>query len=486
MIAGMAFEPDYRRFVRGSHDLLCVASPQGYFLWLSDAWNPLLGFSREEMLERPFIEFVHPDDVQSTNLAVSQLGEGNRVTRFINRFETESGAWRSIEWNAWPEDGRIYAIAHDVTALREALATAKRQVETLELAERMGNFGHWRFEVGSGAVHWSPNVFRIHGHSPERPQPSIEEAIAAYHPEDRARVHHYIDSAIERKAGWDFRLRLLRADGEERLVHSVGRVEVGDAERREVTAMFGVFQDITERERALMQRHAELEQFAYAAAHDLQAPLRTMLGFLELLSEELDEDASPEVQEYLSRLSRSAGRMRSLVGELYRYAKAVGTDARLEPVDLRAVVESVVQERDSDLRLAGGTVEVGPLPTVFGVPGALTSVFANLVDNAIKYRAPDRPPAIHVHGVEDDAYVQVDVADNGRGFDPAHAETVFGLFAQLDPGAHGGMGVGLALCKKIVERHGGTIHASSEPGHGTVFHLRFPRAATGRPAMTAE
>ena len=482
----MDFEPDYRRFVRGSHDLLCVANTEGYFLWLSDAWTHL-GWTHEEMKARPFMDFVHPDDVEPTVLALARLGEGDRITSFINRYGTKAGGWRFIEWNSWPEDGHIYAIAHDVTALREALGTAKRQVETLELAEQIGNFGHWRLEVGTQAVHWSPNVFRIHGHPVDGPQPTIEQAIAAYHPDDRERVQRYIESAIERKAGWEFRLRLLRADGEERLVHSVGRIEVSDTEQRQVTGMFGVFQDITERERALMQRHAELEQFAYAAAHDLQAPLRTMLGFLDLLAEELDGDASPEVHDYLSRLSRSAGRMRSLVGELYRYAKAVGTEARLEPLDLTALVESVVQERVTDLRAVGGRIEVGPLPTVFGVEGALTSVFANLIDNALKYRAPQRAPTIRIEGVEDDAFVQIDVADNGRGFDPAHAEKVFGLFAQLDPGGEeGGMGVGLALCKKLVERHGGTIRAASEPGRGTVFQLRFPRAATGPRAMTAE
>lgn len=454
--------------------MLAVASVEGYFLWLNDAWT-MLGWSLDELRARAFIEFVHPDDVEPTLTELTRLSEGHRTVRFVNRYQTKSGDWRWIEWNSHPVGDRIYASARDVTQLHEALATAQRQVETLELAEQIGNFGHWRIDVATNALHWSPNVYRIHGLDPESFRPTVENAIAAYHPDDRDGVQRYVESAIERRAGWDFRLRLQRSDGEERLVRAVGRVQL-DPNAKDVTGLFGVFQDVTEREQALMQRHSELEQFAYAAAHDLQAPLRTMLGFLQLLEEELDESASEDVKEYLTRLTRSASRMRALVGELYRYAKVVGTDGRTESVDLGALLEGIVQEREADLKAADATVEVTDLPAVLGVPAPLTSVFANLVDNAIKYRSPDRQLRIQVRGAVDGAHAAIDVSDNGRGFSPEHAEKVFGLFTQLDGDKRDGMGVGLALCRKIIERHRGSISVTPRPDEGVTVHLRLPLA----------
>ncbi len=469
------FEPEYRRFVRGSSDLFAVANSKGYFVWLSEAWTRL-GWTLEELRARPFVDLVHPDDHAATNREMGRLAEGSRTFEFVNRYQSKSGEWRYIEWSGWPEGDLIYAIAHDVTVVRRALATAERQVETLELAEEVGNFGHWRVDPATGNADWSLNVYRIYGVDPETFDNSVENAISHYHPDDRERVQAYVQAAVEEKAGWDFRLRLIRGDGEERVVRAIGRVEVDEADN--VNGIFGVFQDITDQERAVLERHAELEQFAYTAAHDLQAPMRTMLGFLSLLEEELGDAASTDVTEYLARLKRSASRMQSLVAELYRYAKAVGKDAAMKLVDLGELVESVLQEREADLLQANAQVKTSPLPSVLGVRGPLASVFANLVDNAIKYRSPDKPLEIRLTTKPDGAHVQIDVSDNGQGFDPAHSERVFGLFKQLDPaGSPGGMGVGLALCKKVMERHGGSIEAHPRPGEGATFRLRFPRAA---------
>jgi PAS domain S-box-containing protein len=475
MGTGGDFEPEYRRFVRGSADLFAVANAEGYFVWLSQAWTKL-GWTLDELKARPFFDLVHPDDHDATHREMARLAEGDRTIHFVNRYQTKSGEWRYIEWSGWPEGEHIYAIAHDITEVRRALATAERQVETLELAEEIGNFGHWRVDPATGNADWSLNVYRIYGVDPATFDNSVENAIAHYHPDDRARVQAYVQTAVEQKAGWDFRLRLIRGDGEERVVRAIGRVELDAVDN--VTGIFGVFQDITDQERAVLARHAELEQFAYTAAHDLQAPLRTMLGFLSLLEEELGENTSTDVVEYLTRLKRSANRMRSLVGELYRYARAVGKDGEMQLVELDPLLESVLQEREADLQTAGAEVQSGALPSVLGVAGPLASVFANLVDNAIKYRSPDRPLKLRLSARPDGAHVQIDVEDNGIGFDPAHSERVFGLFKQLDPAnSPDGMGVGLALCKKVMERHGGSIEADPRPGEGTTFRLRFPRAA---------
>lgn len=466
-------EVDFKKFAQNSIDLLCVADTNGYFVWLNEAWTQL-GWTLDELKSRPFVEFVHEDDVQATFDEVSRLADGLPTVRFTNRYRHKDGSWRWIEWNAWPDEDKIYASARDVTTLHSTAASAQRQVETLEVAERLGDLGHWRVTMGEEFLYWSPNVYRIHGRDPATFRPTIDEAIEAYHPDDRERVAKYVDTAIRERTPFDFRLRIVRPDGETRTVHSVGRTEINPA-TNEVESLFGVFQDVTEREQEHRDRAEDLERFAYAAAHDLQAPLRTMLGFADLLREELDDSASSETLGYLDRLANSAGRMQQLVSGLYRYATLFGTEQETQSVDLSELVSSIVAERHADLEPAGVSVEIGKLPVVLGQPAPLNSLFSNLIDNAFKYRSPERPLQIAIECSASGSEAMIRVKDNGRGFDMRDADRAFGLFKQLQPrGRDSGLGMGLALCRKIAERHGGSVDVESTRGVGSVFRVRLP------------
>lgn len=465
-------------------DFLCVATADGYFSWLNDSWTQL-GWTLDELKSRPFVEFVHADDVQATIKEVGRLSEGLRTVRFQNRYKHKNGSWRWIEWNAWQDGDEIYASARDITELRNALNMAQRQIDTLEVAERLGNFGHWRVTMGVEDLYWSPNVYRIHGRDPDTFHPKIDDGVGAYHPDDQQYVAEAVEQAITERAPFDFRRRLVRPTGETRIVHSVGRCEV-NAETNEVESLFGVFQDITERERALRDRNEDLEQFAYAAAHDLQAPLRTMLGFADLLREELQGAASAETLEYLGRLTSSADRMQQLVSGLYRYAQIVGSEQPSENVDLSQLVQGVIAERHADLDPEEVSVEIGDLPNVLGQPAPLTSVFSNLIDNALKYRSPKRPLSIVINSVRSGAQTTISIKDNGKGFDMRDADRVFGLFKQLGPRARNqGLGMGLALCRKIVERHGGSIAVESTVDVGSVFRVRLPLTPAHRSDQAA-
>ncbi len=426
-------------------------------------------------MAKPFVSFVHPDDVESTLSEIENLGSGKDAVEFTNRYRCKDGKYRWIQWNSHQQEGLFYASARDVTSLKQSLESAQREVHTLLLAERLGEFGHWRIDMRAARpiVRWSPNVYRIHGLDPDEFQPSLEDGVKAYHPDDQATVAAHIETAIAQKRGWDFRLRLLRPSGEVRHVRAVGECEF-DASGDEVTGLFGVFHDLTEMEATQRARNQELEQFAYRAAHDLQAPLRTISGFVGLLREDLDGEASETVDRHLAFVESGTARMQALIEQLFRYAKTVGDASVPEPVDMAAVARDAVVAFQAELSQIGAVVEVGALPTIPGRPGALNSVVLNLLDNAIKYRSKE-PLRVQIDCEPDGGSWRFRVVDNGIGIPPTHLERVFNLFERAASQNAGGVGLGLPMCRKVLERLGGRIWAESGPGGGTAFVFTVPR-----------
>ncbi len=474
--AGETDPVDYRAFVTEAYDMMCVAGVDGRFRWLNDAWPRTLGWSKDELMARPFLSFVHPDDQESTLGEVASLAEGKPTLRFVNRYAHRDGTWRWLEWVTRPTDeGLLYAIARDVTELRQSMTALRRHIELLEVAEQVSRVGHWRVDLANESVHWSPQVYRIHGYEPGSFQPSLADGIEAYHPDDREVVADAVGRSVKEGSSFDFRLRLIRADGEERLVHSRGMAERDGAGG--VNAIFGVFQDVTDQVSDLQRRNEELERFAYAAAHDLQAPLKTVLGFGWLLRDELGDALSEDASLYLERLLRSSARMARLTDGLLAFAQTA-RGRQWAPVCLTHVAEEAALGLDAQVRATGAEITVGALPVVQGDEAQLGSLLQNLIANAIRYRR-DEPPKIEVSAEREGSRWRVEVRDNGIGIDPQHTARVFALFQRIQPreddDADRPLGLGLSLCKRIVESHGGDIGVTSEPGVGSTFYFTLPR-----------
>jgi signal transduction histidine kinase/CheY-like chemotaxis protein len=229
----------------------------------------------------------------------------------------------------------------------------------------------------------------------------------------------------------------------------------------------------------LQRSNAELEQFAYVASHDLQEPLRKIQAFGDRLRDKHRDQLGEQGRDYVDRMLASAGRMRRLIDDLLTFSR-VTTQARpFEPVDLGELVRQVVSDLEARLQQTGGRVEVGELPIVFGDPTQLRQLFQNLIGNGLKYHRPGVPPEVRVTGrvlaEGGDPVCEVTVADNGIGFDEKYLDRIFQVFQRLHSrDEYEGTGIGLAICKKIVERHGGTITARSEPGQGATFVVTLP------------
>ena len=284
-------------------------------------------------------------------------------------------------------------------------------------------------------------------------------------------------------------LRLAQADLENRVrqrtaelsaLNGVLQQEVGERTRAEATIRLEE-QKVSVYARELERSNRELEQFAAVASHDLQEPLRKIQTFGDRLKTQFAGALSELGVDYLGRMLGAAGRMRSLIDDMLTYSRVARKPRVFAPVDLAEVAHEVIADLDGRLQLSGGRVELGPLPILEADKTQMRQLLQNMFANALKFRKPEEPPVVQVESRVDGSsaeagpWWEIQVRDNGIGFDNQYRERIFNMFERL----HGrneyeGTGVGLAICRRIVERHGGTISAQSALGQGALFKIRLP------------
>jgi len=227
--------------------------------------------------------------------------------------------------------------------------------------------------------------------------------------------------------------------------------------------------------RADMARHTdELRQFAYAVSHDLREPLRMIASYTQLLSRRYEPNLDDEGREFMGYVMEGVQRMDQLLTDLLSYSHQFRTDRPLSLVDPEGALHGVLLTMEKQIRESGAKITHDPLPQITFDFAQLSQLFSQLIANAIMFCGPD-PPRIHISAVETDAGVTFLVRDSGIGIDPQYHEQIFGIFKRLHGRKFPGSGIGLAICKRIVEQHGGSIGVESELGKGSTFRFTLPR-----------
>jgi PAS domain S-box-containing protein len=300
--------------------------------------------------------------------------------------------------------------------------------------------------------------------------------LDAVHPEDRNSAREGFSHAAGERRGVHLEYRLHRADGSWRWVISAGAPRFN--EHGDVLGFVSSVIDISERkemEDAIRSANADLQQFAYAAAHDLQEPLRNVTIYSQLLSEVYGSRLEGEALQFLNFATQGARRMQALVDDLLAYTRLSAAESKRTDVDAAAVLQEAIEHLKPAIEESGASIEISAMPVVRAHRGRLLQVFQNLLSNAIKYRRASMPLRIRISAEELPGAWQFSVADNGIGIDPAYQEQVFGIFKRLHRSSVPGTGIGLAICRRIVEGYKGRIWVESEDqDRGSTFHFTLP------------
>ena len=385
-------------------------------------------------------------------------------------------------------------INNNLIELKKTNEELRVTTESFRHAEAIGNFSSWQWYPDSNKFLFSDNLFGLLSCAPNSFEPTISNFLEFVHPDDRHIITDGVALAMKDLKPQVVYYRIIRRDGELRYFKSVSKLtELNDGK-----LLIGINSDITEQQisnRVLEERNLELEQsnkelasFNHIASHDLQEPLRKIQTFISRISEKELSNLTAPGKEYFKKIQSSAFRMRSLIDDLLQFSRTTKTEKKFESADLNVLLENAKQELAQDIEDKKAEIRASQLPVLNVIPFQIQQLFINLIGNALKYGKEDIAPLIIIQGEEINSdeypflkgkvqkkYHMISVTDNGLGFEQQYAEDIFLLFYRLNPKSElTGSGIGLSICKKIVENHKGFISAKGKPGIGATFSFFLP------------
>lgn len=492
-----AHEKEVGRYNQRIHNILNSITDGFYSLskdWKVTYWNKaaeeIYGVPHQEIEGHNFWSyFPEAKELLFYKKFRKALKTGKKV--FFEEYYEPLSEWFEVNAYPGPEGLSVYfKIITDRKRVDEEIRIAKERYDLISKATREAVYD---WQIAERTLQWSNAYYEMFGYEKLPGEENLDQWKESVHPDDLSAVIKDLYSSIEDpdKREWEYEYRMLKADGAISYVFERGSI-IRDKEGKALR-MIGAVQDVTRlknNERALeklnkdlkiraeelMTVNKELEQFAYIASHDLQEPLRMVTSFLSQLQKKYEGQLDEKAQKYIHFAFDGATRMRQIILDLLEYSRAGRNEIKLEPVDLNEVMENILILLSHKIELRAATVNYNSLPTIIAAKTPLQQVLSNIIVNAIKYRNPSRKPVIQIGAEENNEYWVLSIADNGIGIDPEFFEKIFIVFQRLHRNEeYSGTGIGLAICKKIIERHGGKIWVESEKGVGTTFYFSIPK-----------
>lgn len=434
--------------------------------------------------------------------AVSQ--QGQRLARMTAGIADGGDRALQDQMEVWRDDLRhtdlTVAVQHGLCWLLGGgviLFLARRMLRR-DLAETIQRENEIEFRTTMEAT--TVGVFRLRGMRFDFVNPamasmfgySIDEFLAlspmeVVVPEERGWVEAAGRRRVAGEPGRPYQVTALRKDGttftgllwSNRIFYRDKSLIVGSV--LDISERISAEQDMRRMVDALAASNMELERFAYIASHDLQEPLRSITSFSQLLEYRVGDKLDDDARESLHYIISGGKRMHALINDLLAFSRVSCKGTSFALVEIRGTIDSALQNLHESISETGAEITLGTLPAVFGDGMQLTQLFQNLIGNALKFRKPGAVPHVAVEARrQDDGYL-FSVADDGIGIPQEYQEQIFTLFRRLHKGeAYPGTGVGLAICKRVIERHEGRLWVESSPGHGCTFFFTLPAPGTER------
>jgi PAS domain S-box-containing protein len=520
-----------RSLIEANIDPLVTIGPNGKITDVNNSTETVTGYSRDELIFTDFSDyFTEPEKAREGYQQVFQEG-------FVRDYELEikhkNGQITPVVYNASvyrDEDGEVigvFAAARDITERKKAEAEKQKLLENIQqFAENLESSNeelqstteelqatNEELQTTTEELQTVNEELRLSGnYNRSLIEASVDpfvtigpngkitdvnnstETVTGYSRDELIGTDFsdYFTKPEEAREGYkqvflegfvrNYELEIKHKDGH--LTPVVYNASVYRDENGEVIGIFAAARDITERKKAeeilklnineLARSNEELEQFAYVSSHDLQEPLRMIGSYLQLLERRYEGQLDDKADKYIHFAVDGAARMQNLINDLLAFSRVTSRAKELEITDVESIYNQVLINLEVSIKENNTVITHDPLPKVMADDTQLTQVFQNLISNAIKFRGEDNPK-IHIAVVRKSNHWLFSVQDNGIGIDPKHKDRIFEVFKRLHKRRnYPGTGIGLSICKKIIERHGGNIWVESELGNGSVFYFTLP------------
>ncbi len=475
---------------------MAITSLTGDFIRTNHAFSVLTGYSEKELHKMNFRQLTHPDDLKANISGFYKLLNRELASfRMEKRYLRKNGEIIWVDMSTAPvrnKSGNMeYMVTHiqDINERKKAEAELETSKEKLEIALESGHIGIWQRNLLNDEVVWDERMEKIFGLLPgsfDKTFRAFEELI---HEEDLPHFRNAMSYSMETGSLMETVFRVKGGDdGNSNYILTkalVNKDEMGSPVSLtgvcfDVTAMKrGAENAIVKLNRELLRSNKELESFAYVASHDLQEPLRMISSFTQMLEKRYGDKLDKNAQDYIKYAVDGAKRMYELINGLLAYSRVQSRGKEFTKIRMADVCEKVKQNLGLMITEKNAVITRRKLPVIYADESQMIQLIQNLFENGIKFSR--ERPRIHFESKDNSDSYLFSVKDNGIGIEPEYFDRIFKIFQRLLPREeYEGTGIGLAICRRIVERHDGRIWVESEPGKGSVFYFTIPKTASER------